>query len=79
MKRTMQIITAVLFCAFIGSFGLLHLLLPDRTFSPVENRNLEQLPSFSISALVDGSFTSDIETYLADQFPLRFQDAGNGI
>ncbi len=71
MKRTMQIITAVLFCAFIGGFGLLHLLLPDRTFSPVENRNLEQLPSFSISALVDGSFTSDIETYLADQFPLR--------
>ena len=71
MKKTMQIVTAVMFCLFIGGFGLLHILLPDQSFSPVENRYLSQMPTFSISKLVDGSYTEDLETYLEDQFPLR--------
>ena len=71
MKKAMQITTAVLFCLFIGGFGLLHLILPDRTFSPTENRNLSTLPAFSWDALVDGSYTADLEEYLSDQFPLR--------
>lgn len=71
MKKTMQIATAVLFCVFIAGFGVLHLLLPDRNFSPTENRNLASLPEFSWDALVDGNFTADLEEYLADQFPLR--------
>lgn len=71
MKKTMQIATAVLFCAFVAGFGVLHLLLPDRIFSPTENRTLASLPEFSWDALVDGSFTADLEEYLADQFPLR--------
>lgn len=71
MKKTTHIITAVLFCAFIGGFGILHLIQPDRSFSPTENRNLADFPDFSWSALVDGSYTADLEEYLADQFPLR--------
>ena len=71
MTKTAQRVTAALFCLFLAGLGLLHLLLPDRTFSPVENRNLKQLPAFSWSALADGSYTAGLETYLADQFPLR--------
>ena len=71
LQKTMQIVTAVLFCLFIGGFGLVHILLPDQSFSPVENRYLSQLPAFSASKLVDGSYTEDLETYLEDQFPLR--------
>lgn len=71
MTKLMQRITAAVFCLFIGGFGLLHILLPDRDFSPVENRNLAQLPSFSWEKLKDGSYTSELEKYLADQFPLR--------
>lgn len=71
MKKTMQIITAVIFCLFIGGFGILHLVLPDRDFSPTENRTLSQLPEFSWDTLVDGSFTADLEEYLSDQFPMR--------
>lgn len=71
MKRIMQITTAVIFCVFIGGFGLLHLILPDKSFSPTENRNLMELPEFSWDALVDGSFTADLEEYLSDQFPMR--------
>lgn len=71
ISRISQAVTAILFCAFLAGFGLLHILLPDRTFSPVENRTLAQLPEFSWSALADGSYTAKLETYLEDQFPLR--------
>ncbi len=71
MTKTSQRVTAVLFCVFLAGFGLLHIVLPDRTFSPVENRNLRQLPAFTWSSLADGSYTAALETYLADQFPLR--------
>lgn len=71
MKKATQYITAAVFVVFIAGFGLLHLLLPDRSFSPTENRNLSGVPTFSWNALVDGSFTTKLEEYLADQFPLR--------
>ena len=71
MKKTMNLITAVIFCLFIGAFGVMHIILPDRTFSPTENRNLSSLPEFSWKELVDGSYTADLETYLSDQFPMR--------
>lgn len=71
MSKASQRITAILFYVFLAGFGILHILLPDRTFSPVENRNLRQKPEFSWSNLADGSYTADLETYLSDQFPLR--------
>jgi len=71
MTKTSQRVTAAVFCLFLAGFGLLHIILPDRTFSPVENRNLRQMPEFTWSALADGSYTAALETYLSDQFPLR--------
>ena len=71
MTKASQRITAALFCLFLALLGAAHLLLPDRAFSPVENRNLKQLPAFSWSALADGSYTAALEDYLSDQFPLR--------
>lgn len=71
MSKTAQRFTAVVFCVFLAGFGLLHIVLPDRTFSPVENRTLAQRPEFSWQALTDGSYTAGLEEYLEDQFPLR--------
>ena len=71
MTKASQRITAVIFCVFLAGFGLLHIILPDRTFSPVENRNLSQMPEFSWASLADGSYTAGLEKYLEDQFPLR--------
>lgn len=71
MTKIAQRFTLALFCVFLAGFGLLHILLPDRDFSPVENRSLRQLPAFSWTALADGSYTAGLEEYLADQFPLR--------
>lgn len=47
------------------------ILLPDKKFSEKENRNLAQRPAFSVTALKSGEYTSDMNTYIADQFPLR--------
>ncbi|MFW2551600.1 DHHW family protein, partial [Klebsiella pneumoniae] len=66
-----KILTISLFAAFLALFAAVHLALPDRAFSPLENRTLAQRPAFTVDGLLDGSFTADVETYIADQFPLR--------
>lgn len=71
MKTLTKILTISLFGAFLGLFLALHLLLPDRDFSPLENRVLAQKPAFSAGAVLDGSYFDDLEKYIADQFPLR--------
>ena len=71
LRKTMQVVTAALFCLFLYGFGIAHILLPDRDFSEVENRYLSHFPAFSWEGLKDGDYTADIETYLEDQFPLR--------
>ena len=71
LSRAAQAVTAAVFCLFLAGLGLAHVLLPDRTFSPVENRNLSQMPVFSWRALAEGDYTAALETYLADQFPGR--------
>ena len=71
LRKTMQIVTAAVFCIFLYGFGIAQILLPDETFSPVENRYLQTMPTFSWQGLKDGDYTADLETYLEDQFPLR--------
>ena len=69
-KRYCIFITA-LFCAFLGLFLAANALSPDRDFSQLENRALQQLPAPSVKTLVSGAFMSDFETYVNDQFVLR--------
>lgn len=64
------------FCAFLAGLLVWHLALPDRDKSEAENRTLTQLPEFSWETLVDGSYTKAVESYFADQFPLRDQWMG---
>lgn len=71
MKHTYHCITTVLFCLFFGGMALLSLLLPDKTFSPQENRNLAAAPVFSWKRFTDGRFMSDSEEYISDQIALR--------
>lgn len=69
-KAYSRFITAF-FCLFLGGLLVWHLLLPDRAKSETENRTLAQFPKFSWTALTDGSYTKGVESYFADQFPLR--------
>ncbi|MFR4200010.1 MAG: hypothetical protein ACLT09_02620 [Flavonifractor plautii] len=45
MTKKYCIFLSALFCAFLGVFLVANAVSPDRTFSQMENRNLEQLPS----------------------------------
>ena len=47
MTKKYCIFLSALFCAFLGVFLVANAVSPDRTFSQMENRNLEQLPTGS--------------------------------
>jgi len=71
MTKTYTRFLTAFFCLFLGGFLVLHLALPDRDKSETENRTLTQFPEFTWEGLKDGSYTEAIESYFADQFPLR--------
>ena len=77
MKNIINIVTSVLFAAFLLIFTAAFVLTPDADFSEEENRSLTTFPKFTWERLLDGSFSSDINEYFADQFPAR--DALVGI
>lgn len=54
-------------------FGLtaLTLLLPKKTFSETEKRDLAAFPSLSADTVLDGSFQSGLSDYLGDHFVCR--------
>ena len=71
MSKKYCIFITALFCAFIGVFLVANAVSPDRTFSEMENRNLEQMPTPSVDTLLSGEFMKDFETYTTDQFVAR--------
>ena len=77
MSKKYCIFITVLFCAFIGLFLVANAAAPDREFSQMENRNLEQMPALSVKSLLSGQFMKDFETYTTDQFVGR--DAWIGL
>lgn len=77
MKRLLQrqqlvnVLAGLIFPLIIVAALLIHLLLPDRTFSDVENRQLQSFPAFTAAGLADGSDFTDMDDWFADQFPGR--------
>lgn len=63
-------ILAVLALVLVGGMAL-HLLTPDLDISRAERRKLEQAPVLSWEALSSGTYSTELEDYLLDQFPLR--------
>ena len=63
------IMTVIL--AAMGILGVLFFLLPKKTFSENENRNLARFPEWKTEELTGGVYTGKIEEYLADHFPAR--------
>ena len=70
MDRLKAILMAVLL-VWLTAFGVYALLDEDQEVSEVENRALTQKPAFTLDALLDGSYTTELAEYYADQFPLR--------
>ena len=65
------LVICVAFAAFLALHTLLFLVVPDRAMSENENRTLQQKPKLTLSAIADGSYMKQYETYLTDQFPNR--------
>lgn len=59
------------FLIIIFFVGIFHFLSADLEYSESENRVLAKMPKLTWITITDGSFMSDFETYLADQFPMR--------
>ncbi len=66
MSKKFNLFLSGLFCAFLGGVFVLSLLLPDKDFSPLENRYLQKVPVLSVDSLKDGEFMADAEAYAAD-------------
>lgn len=62
---------AVLFFTLIAVLGIATVIKPPQALSDREQRSLNQFPGVSLSALRDGSFQTESEQALSDQFFLR--------
>ena len=58
---------AAVFFVALFAFGIFSLL----TTSVAERRDLTKFPEFSVETLADGEYTSGIDAWFADTFPLR--------
>ena len=63
--------TVWLFLSILFGFSLLFWITQDRTFSEQENRSLQTMPTVSAEKILSGRFSSDMNDYFSDQFPLR--------
>lgn len=64
-------IFSITISVFTISYALLFIVTPDKKMSEAENRYLTTLPKFSMDSLFSGTYISNIENYINDQFPNR--------
>ena len=57
--------------ALLASLALAQTLLPDKTFSQMENRVLAERPALTLASMSMSRWADGFETYCADQLPLR--------
>ncbi|MDD5922840.1 MAG: DHHW family protein [Eubacteriales bacterium] len=77
LVRNRRRIMAVIAIAVIFGLLAISLIIPDRTFSPDENRDLQRFPKPTVSSIASGSYFRDLNSYMTDQF--AFRDAWLGI
>lgn len=67
----MKTLLATFFILSLVFFLVLNCITPDRKISTSENRELASFPEFTLSALLDGSYFTDLNSYISDQFVFR--------
>ena len=70
-SRFANILLTFLTMGFVFVFAALFWILPDRDFSPEENRSLAKAPEMTVENLFSGNLTEEFSDYMADQFPAR--------
>ncbi len=66
MTKKFNRFLSALFCLFLGGMLVLSCLLPDKSFSPLENRYLQKVPQLSLDSLTNGDFMTEAEAYTSD-------------
>lgn len=72
-NKVRNISLCLLFLSMIFGLFIATLLKKEATFSSSENRVLQTKPAFSLETLFEGSYTSEYEAYITDQFVMRDQ------
>lgn len=70
MKKA-KITILILFVGTLAAFFLISLIKPQKDFSDIENRALEQHPDIDLEDLLSGDYQKSYENYLNDQFIAR--------
>ena len=73
MKKLMEKITIYLFVGSLWCGLIVHVVSKDNDVSMSERRHLKKKPQLSYNNVISGTYTSEFETYMADQFPYREQ------
>ena len=71
MKKSYNLLITILICLFLGGIALASLLIPDKGFSEMENRNLRPLPEVTANKFTSGRYMTEMEDYASDQIALR--------
>ena len=61
----------LLLIAIILFFSISYIIVPQKSFSEDENRMLQTTPRFTLSKLIDGTYTKQLHDYYSDQINLR--------
>jgi hypothetical protein len=71
MKNKFSVITVSVFLALLIFFTSFSVFGKKSDFSVSENRALQLMPELTLDSIGDGSFQSDYDNYLSDQFEFR--------
>jgi len=70
-ERQKNWIVVISFFLLLTGFALAEICMPDKEISKSERRYYEQLPEWSWTSVMDGSYMQSMEKYLLDQFAGR--------
>ncbi len=71
MKKSVRILTIVLFFGFMITMSLITVFAPKKSFSELENKSLAKFPEFNWEDVKSKEFMSDIDTFVSDHFAFR--------
>lgn len=70
MNRFYKTISYI-FIIFILGFFIAGIAIPDKSFSEMENRYLQEFPKISFKDVLSTKWMNKFEEYISDQFPIR--------
>lgn len=69
--KKIDLVNVIVFCGILVLGGIASLAMKKESVSVMENRKLASFPVYTDSSLWKGKYFKDIESYYADNFPLR--------